>query len=182
MHDYARDPRFDWLLETLNALGGEKVLVLCLSLAKVQALEEALRLRSGPAVARFHEDMNLLQRDRNAAYFADPDGARVLIASEVGAEGRNFQFAQHVVLWDLPLHPDMLEQRIGRLDRIGQPGDVHIHAAALAGSAQEVLLRWYHEGLDAFRCVVPDGRELLRRSVDELVALEIGRASCRERV
>ena len=53
--------------------------------AKVQALEEALRLRWGQPVARFHEDMNLLQRDRNAAFFADPDGARVLIASEVGA-------------------------------------------------------------------------------------------------
>ncbi|MGL6290991.1 MAG: helicase-related protein, partial [Silanimonas sp.] len=170
-HDYAKDPRFDWLLDTLNALGGEKALVLCRSRAKVQAIEEALRLRSGPAVARFHEDMNLLQRDRNAAYFADPDGARVLIASEVGAEGRNFQFAQHLVLWDLPLHPDMLEQRIGRLDRIGQPGDVHIHAAAVAGSAHEVLLRWYHEGLDAFRSVVPDGRELLRRFVEELVGL-----------
>lgn len=170
-HDYTRDPRFDWLLQTLDALGDEKALVLCRSRAKVQALEEALRLRSGLAVARFHEDMNLLQRDRNAAYFADPDGARVLVASEVGAEGRNFQFAQHLLLWDLPLHPDMLEQRIGRLDRIGQPGDVHIHAAAVAGSAQEVLLRWYHEGLDAFRTVVPDGRELLRRCIDDLVGL-----------
>ena len=171
VHDYAKDPRIEWLLETLNALSGEKALIVCRSRAKVQALEEALRLRWGQQVARFHEDMNLLQRDRNAAFFADPDGASVLIASEVGAEGRNFQFAQHLVLWDLPLHPDMLEQRIGRLDRIGQPGDVHLHAAAVAGSAQEVLLRWYHEGLDAFRAVVPDGRELLRRCVDELVAL-----------
>lgn len=179
-HDYTRDPRLDWLLSTLESLGGEKVLVLCRSRAKVQALEEALRLRWGHPVARFHEDMNLLQRDRNAAFFADPEGARVLIASEVGAEGRNFQFAQHLVLWDLPLHPDMLEQRIGRLDRIGQPGDVHLHAAAVAGSAQEVLLRWYHEGLDAFRSVVPDGRELLRRHVDELVALAEADAAGRE--
>jgi ATP-dependent helicase HepA len=137
----------------------------------VQALEEALRLRSGLPVARFHEDMNLLQRDRNAAYFADPEGARLLLASEIGAEGRNFQFAQHLILWDLPLDPDMLEQRIGRLDRIGQAGDVHIHAAAVAGSAQEALLRWLHEGLDAFSTVVADGRELLRRHGDELVAI-----------
>lgn len=178
-HDYARDPRLDWLLARLDALAPAKVLLLCRSRPKVQALEEALRLRSGLQVARFHEDMNLLQRDRNAAWFADPEGARLLIASEIGAEGRNFQFAQHLVLWDLPIDPDMLEQRIGRLDRIGQRGDVHIHAAAIAGSPQEVLLRWYDEGLDAFSRVLADGRELLRRFGDDLVALALGEANSR---
>jgi ATP-dependent helicase HepA len=170
-HDYRQDPRTDWLLATLDAIAPAKALLLCRTRAKVQALEEAVRLRSGHALAmaRFHEDMNLLQRDRNAAHFADPDGARLLIASEIGAEGRNFQFAQHLILWDLPFHPDMLEQRIGRLDRIGQPGDVHLHAAAIAGSAQEVLLRWMHEGLDAFEHVVADGRSLLRQFGPELL-------------
>ena len=168
-HDYKNDPRTDWLLATLDAVAPAKVLLLCRSRAKVQALEEALRLRSGLQVARFHEDMNLLQRDRNAAFFADPEGARLLIASEIGAEGRNFQFAQHLVFWDLPFHPDMLEQRIGRLDRIGQRGDVHLHVAAPAGSAQDVLMRWLHEGLGAFTEVVADGRELLRRFGRELL-------------
>jgi ATP-dependent helicase HepA len=179
-HDYARDPRTDWLLGILDDVAPAKVLLLCRSRAKVQALEEALRLRSGMPVARFHEDMNLLQRDRNAAYFADPEGARLLIASEIGAEGRNFQFAQHLVMWDLPLHPDMLEQRIGRLDRIGQRGDVNIHAAAVAGSAQDVLLRWVHEGLDAFRGVLADGRELLRSFGAELLQLSEQDADARE--
>jgi ATP-dependent helicase HepA len=179
-HDYAKDPRTDWLLGILDQVAPAKVLLLCRSRAKVQALEEALRLRSGLQVARFHEDMNLLQRDRNAAFFADPAGARLLIASEIGAEGRNFQFAQHLVLWDLPLHPDMLEQRIGRLDRIGQKGDVHIHAAAVAGSAQEVLLRWVHDGLDAFRGVLADGRELLRSFGAELLQLAEQDADARE--
>jgi ATP-dependent helicase HepA len=170
-HDYKNDPRMDWLLATMESIAPAKALVLCRSRAKVQALEEALRLRTGLHVARFHEDMNLLQRDRNAAYFADPDGARMLVASEIGAEGRNFQFAQHLVFWDLPFHPDMLEQRIGRLDRIGQRGDVHLHLSAVAGSPQEVLLRWMHEGLRAFDQVVPDGRELLRRFGQEILQL-----------
>ena len=179
-HDFAKDPRTDWLLRTLDAIAPAKALLLCRSRAKVQALEEALRLRSGLPVARFHEDMNLLQRDRNAAFFADPDGARLLIASEIGAEGRNFQFAQHLILWDLPLHPDMLEQRIGRLDRIGQRGDVHIHTAAVAGSAQQVLLRWVHEGLDAFSGALADGRELLRAFAAELLQLADQDADARE--
>jgi ATP-dependent helicase HepA len=181
-HDFARDPRTDWLLRKLDDIAPAKALLLCRSRAKVQALEEALRLRSGHAlaIARFHEDMNLLQRDRNAAYFADPDGARLLIASEIGAEGRNFQFAQHLIFWDLPLAPDMLEQRIGRLDRIGQRGDVQLHLAAVANSPQMALLRWYHEGLDAFTQVVADGRELLRRFGSELVQLAQQDAEARE--
>ncbi|MBS7456204.1 RNA polymerase-associated protein RapA [Coralloluteibacterium stylophorae] len=174
--DYARDPRTDWLLRTLEELAPAKVLVLCRTRARVQALEEMLRTRADLAVARFHDDMSLLQRDRNAAWFAEPDGARVLLASEVGAEGRNFQFAQHLLFWDLPLDPDVLEQRIGRLDRIGQRGDVHLHAAAVAGSPQACLLRWYHEALDAFTAPVADGRELARRYGHALVgqALDAG--------
>jgi ATP-dependent helicase HepA len=179
-HDFTRDPRMDWLLNTLETIAPNKALVLCRSRAKVQALEEAFRMRSGIAVARFHEDMNLLQRDRNAAYFAETDGARCLIASEIGAEGRNFQFAQHLIFWDLPLHPDMLEQRIGRLDRIGQQGDVHIHCTALPGSPQEALLRWYHEGLNAFSQVLADGRECLIEHGDELIALAELDAQSRE--
>ena len=76
------------------------------------------------AVARFHEGLSIVQRDRNAACFAEPDGARLLLCTEIGSEGRNFQFAHHLMLWDLPLDPDLLEQRIGRLDRIGQRGDI----------------------------------------------------------
>src|SRR3546814_13527671 len=65
--------------------------------------------------------MSILERDRAAAYFADEEfGAQVLSCSENGSEGRNFQFAHHSVLSDLPSHPDLLEQRAGRLDGIGQ--------------------------------------------------------------
>ena len=170
-HDFSHDPRLEWLLQTLESLAPQKVLLLCRSRAKVQALEDALRTRSGVAVARFHEGMSLLQRDRNAAWFAQADGARLLIASEIGAEGRNFQFAQHLLLWDLPLDPDVLEQRIGRLDRIGQRGTVNIHAAAVSGSAQSVVLRWYDEGLSAFTQSAADGRELMHLFRQRLLQL-----------
>ena len=161
--DDSRDARLPWLTDLLETHPQEKFLLLCRSEAKVLALEEALRMRTGAGVTRFTESMGLVQRDRAAAWFAAPDGARLLLCSEIGSEGRNFQFAHHLVLWDLPLDPDLLEQRIGRLDRIGQTRPVHIHYRAHAGSAQHALARWHHEGVDAFRATPADGRALLRR-------------------
>ena len=169
--DYGADPRVDALVALLDAHPQDKFLLICRSQAKVLALEEALRTKSGVGVARFHEGLGIVQRDRNAAYFAQPDGARLLICSEIGSEGRNFQFAHRLVLWDLPLDPDLLEQRIGRLDRIGQKHDISIHILAVADSAQHVLARWYDEGVDAFRLSPADGRELLRRYGEPLARL-----------
>jgi ATP-dependent helicase HepA len=168
---YTDDPRLDWLLDLIERLGDDKLLLICRTQAKVLALEETLRIRSGVKVARFHEGMSLLQRDRNAAYFADPDGARLLLCSEIGSEGRNFQFAHHLIMWDLPVDPDLLEQRIGRLDRIGQKHDIQLHVAAYSGTAQHALMRWYDAGLDAFRGSPSDGRELLKRYGERLVQL-----------
>ena len=87
------------------------------------------------------------------------EGAQVLICSEIGSEGRNFQFAHHLVLFDLPLNPDLLEQRIGRLDRIGQNAVIKIHVPYVEGSARQVLFRWYHEGLGAFSKTCPAGHQ-----------------------
>ncbi|MGC1547579.1 MAG: RNA polymerase-associated protein RapA, partial [Rhodanobacter sp.] len=169
--DYSSDPRLDALVDLLDEHSQDKFLLICRSQAKVLALEEALRTRTGAGIARFHEGLGIVQRDRNAAYFAQPDGARLLLCSEIGSEGRNFQFAHRLVLWDLPLDPDLLEQRIGRLDRIGQTHDISIHILAVADSAQHVLARWYDEGVDAFRVSPADGRELLRRFGEPLARL-----------
>jgi len=81
----------------------------------------------------------------------------------MGGEGRNFQFASHLVLIDLPRDPELLEQRVGRLDRIGQRGDVHIHVPYLKGTIEEQVVRWLHEGLNAFAEPVVGGFELLDR-------------------
>ncbi len=169
--DYSADPRIDMLIALLDQHPQDKFLLICRSQAKVLALEEALRTKSGVRVARFHEGLGLLQRDRNAAYFAQTDGARLLLCAEIGAEGRNFQFAHQLILWDLPLDPDLLEQRIGRLDRIGQAHAIDIHILVVADSAQHVLARWYDEGIEAFRRSPADGRELLRRYAEPLTRL-----------
>lgn len=144
------DPRVAWLEALLRQLRPEKVLVICAHGDTARALEHHLQLRAGIRSAAFYEGLSLIERDRAAAYFASEEqGAQALICSEIGSEGRNFQFAQHLVLFDLPANPDLLEQRIGRLDRIGQTGTIQLHVPTLDDSAQSVLLRWYNEGLDA---------------------------------
>ncbi|MGZ8938579.1 MAG: RNA polymerase-associated protein RapA, partial [Limisphaerales bacterium] len=149
-YDFDDDPRIIWLAEFLRTNPEAKVLLLCRYREKVEMIEGAIRGQINVKTAVFHEKLPLVQRDRNAVWFAEEDGARVLVCSEIGSEGRNFQFAHHLVLFDLPINPELLEQRIGRLDRIGQTEDIKIHVPYVIGSPQEMLARWYHEGVDAF--------------------------------
>lgn len=166
------DPRVEWLLELLLSARQQKVLVICSEAATANALEEALRTREGIRGAVFHEGMSILERDKASAYFAQAEGgAQVLLCSEIGSEGRNFQFASHLVLFDLPLNPDLLEQRIGRLDRIGQQNTVEIHVPYLEGTAQRALQLWYHDGLDAFEQTCPTARPVFETVRDELFEL-----------
>ena len=172
--ELTKDPRLLWLVDLLQQLAEQKILLICRKIEKAEAIDAALRRHLSVKTGIFHEGLTLLQRDRQAAWFAEADGARLLICSEIGSEGRNFQFAHHLVLFDLPLNPELLEQRIGRLDRIGQRADIQIHVPFLAHSPQEVLARWYHEGLDAFESHLAGGHELFHqfgRAVHDL-ALE----------
>ena len=156
------DPRVMWLMEMLRTgLKHKKVLLIARTGPVVEALENVLRLHAGIRTAMFHEGMSLLERDQAAAYFAeDSYGAQILLCSEIGSEGRNFQFASDLILFDLPANPDVLEQRIGRLDRIGQENRIQIHVPYLIGTAQERMFRWYNEGLNIFTNISPTAQTL----------------------
>jgi ATP-dependent helicase HepA len=130
----------------------------------------SLRVKSGIDAAVFHEGLSIVERDRAAAFFADSEyGSQVLICSEIGSEGRNFQFAHHLILFDLPAIPDLLEQRIGRLDRIGQAENIKIHVPYLLRSAQQIMYQWYHEGLNAFEKTCPVGHNVYSQVKDTLI-------------
>nr|WP_310618190.1 RNA polymerase-associated protein RapA [Pantoea cypripedii] len=164
------DPRVEWLMGYLTSNRKEKVLVICAKAATALQLEQVLREREGIRAAVFHEGLSIIERDRAAAWFAsEEDGAQVLLCSEIGSEGRNFQFASRLVMFDLPFNPDLLEQRIGRLDRIGQMHDIQILVPWLEKTAQAVLLRWYHEGLDAFEHTCPTGRTIYDSVYNQLI-------------
>lgn len=164
------DPRVTWLQEKLLSLRPEKVLVITAHAETALDLMQSLRIRSGIDAAVFHEGLSIVERDRAAAFFADSEyGSQVLICSEIGSEGRNFQFAHHLILFDLPSIPDLLEQRIGRLDRIGQSENIQIHVPYLQQSAQEVMFHWYHHGLNAFEQTCPVGQSVYSQLKETLI-------------
>ncbi len=170
------DPRVQWLADYLlegrhEALShpSNKTLVIAANASTAIDLAHTLKTQYGIYAAVFHEGLSLIERDRAAAFFADTEnGAPVLICSEIGSEGRNFQFAHQMVLFDLPLNPDLLEQRIGRLDRIGQTETIQIHVPYLQNSAQQILFHWYHEGLNAFAQTCPVGHNVFEQLQSQL--------------
>ena len=169
------DARVNWLANWLLENRDEKVLVICALADTASELENYLQQQHAIRSAVFHEGLDLIARDRAAAYFSDEDeGSQVLICSEIGSEGRNFQFAHHLVLFDLPLNADLLEQRIGRLDRIGQMHTVQIHVPYYLDTAQEKIMRWYDEGLNAFRQVCSIGQAVYQLYSDRLHASLMG--------
>ncbi len=146
----SKDARVNWLTGLAGSTD-DKFLVICSRADTAISLDKHLRDRTTIRSVAFHEHLDLVARDRAANYFADTErGAQVLVCSEIGSEGRNFQFAHHLVMYDLPESPDLLEQRIGRLDRIGQTKDIQIHVPFGKGSEQEARLRLFDEGLGIF--------------------------------
>lgn len=168
---WADDERISWLLDFLKKNPGEKILLICEHPDVVNALSSVLSERLGAnSLVTFTEDMSILSRDRAAASFADDRGPMLMVASEIGSEGRNFQFSHNLILFDLPLDAALVEQRIGRLDRIGQTETIRIHVPYVKGSAQEVIFHWYHEGLGAFGAPLMSGGELFLKYTETLIA------------
>lgn len=166
------DPRVPWLIDILKTdLKQNKVLLIARSGATVESLEAVLRLHAGIKTAVFTEQMTLLERDQASAYFADEEGAQILLCSEIGSEGRNFQFASHLILFDLPANPDTLEQRIGRLDRIGQSQQITLHVPYVSGTAQERLFHWYNGALNIFNQISPTAQTVQEQFIMALKPL-----------
>jgi len=122
------DAALDWLVG--NALrwrdAKEKSLVFVAERQTLEMLRTALSHRAQLATAVFHEELSAAQRDTQVVRFRDPGGPSLMISTEAGGEGRNFEFCRRLILFDLPWKPTVVEQRIGRLDRIGRRMPVEI--------------------------------------------------------
>lgn len=154
------DPRLEWIIGFLKRHPQEKAVVISSKSDVVVALHNQLRHNWNIDSAVFYEELSLVERDRQAVWFSAPDGAQLLLCSEIGSEGRNFQFAHNLIFWDVPIQPDIIEQRIGRLDRIGQQHIVDVYVLYLQGTPVEYLLRW-HQGMGSFSGPVENASEII---------------------
>ncbi|MBU8916425.1 DEAD/DEAH box helicase [Bacillus sp. FJAT-29953] len=89
--------------------------------------------------------------------------AQVLIATEAGGEGINLQFCNHIINFDLPWNPMRLEQRIGRIHRLGQEKDVMIYNFAIKNTVEEHILKLLYEKIDLFEKVIGELDDILTK-------------------
>lgn len=89
--------------------------------------------------------------------------AQVFIATEAGGEGINLQFCNHMINFDLPWNPMRLEQRIGRIHRLGQEKDVRIYNFATKNTVEEHILKLLYEKINLFERVIGELDEILTK-------------------
>ena len=147
---------------TLRALvrraPGDKKIVFTRFRATLEEVAQALRA-DGHQVAVFHGGLTAAAKEAAiAAFEAD---AEILLSSEIGGEGRNLQFCRTVVNFDLPWNPTTIEQRVGRVHRLGQTRDVFVFNLCLAGSIEEHILRILHDKINLFELVAGEMEMIL---------------------
>ncbi|NNF07073.1 MAG: DEAD/DEAH box helicase family protein, partial [Candidatus Eisenbacteria bacterium] len=123
------DPRLKWIIKEFPNWKdeGEKVLIFVHSKDTLDFLKKELEKKTLKKISVFHEDLSPAARDLEVAQFATPEGPTLMVSTEAGGEGRNFEFCRGLVLFDLPFNPALVEQRIGRLDRISRTRPVEVY-------------------------------------------------------
>jgi SNF2 family DNA or RNA helicase len=135
---------------------------------RFRATQEALSAelsRAGIGHSIFEGGMS--GRDKDRAVERLRDEVPVMLATDIGGEGRNLQFANVIVNYDLPWNPMKIEQRIGRLHRIGQTREVRVFSLCAKGSAEERILDVLDRRIHLFELVIGEVDLILGRALDE---------------
>ncbi|MEW6218680.1 MAG: SNF2-related protein [Thermodesulfobacteriota bacterium] len=152
------------VLLQLLAKNPDKTIVFVKFTATLEYLAELFDWHRIP-FARFHGGLSNEAKDQELARFrADVD---LLLATEVGGEGRNLQFCHQMVNYDLPWNPMKIEQRIGRLHRIGQEHQVLIWNLAAVGSIEDYILEILDKKINMFELVIGEIDMILGRTGGE---------------
>lgn len=172
----AEDPKFEQLLRLVHdaqaAPGPGKILLFSYFLRTLDYLAERLAaagVRVATVTGRIEEVERQRLRDRFRADRADPDALDVLLSSEVGCEGLDYEFCDRLVNYDIPWNPMRVEQRIGRIDRFGQPSPkVLVFNFVTPGTIEERVFHRCWERLGLFRDTLGDLEGVLGDIVQNL--------------
>jgi SNF2 family DNA or RNA helicase len=144
--------KFEGIVKLLQS-SRDKIVIFTQFRATLEFITRSLRAR-GVRVATFHGALSLREKEDAIGQFRDR--ARVLVSTEAGGEGRNLQFCHILVNYDLPWNPMRIEQRIGRLHRLGQEHDVHVFNFTARNTVEAYVLEIVHEKINLFRTVIGD--------------------------
>ncbi len=152
-------PKNKMLLKLIKA-SKEKIIVFVKYKGTIEHLEEFLEWNNISFVL-FHGSMGNKQKDAAIDQFRDT--TKVLVTTEIGGEGRNLQFCSRMVNYDLPWNPMKIEQRIGRIHRIGQEKEVHIYNFCASGSIEDYILDILDRKINMFEMVIGEIDMILGR-------------------
>lgn len=147
--------------EILRQMSGEKVLIFTEFLATQKYIESRLK-RQGISALTFDGSLSASKKDFTLGRFREDPRYQALVCTESGGEGINLQFCRVMINYDLPWNPMRLEQRIGRIHRLGQTRETYIYNLVSQGTIEERLLRLLEEKLRLFEVVIGD----LQRIID----------------
>ena len=147
------------LLKLIRSSPGKKI-IFVKYLGTIDHVSEFLELHGIPH-ALFHGQMDNREKDRQIQAFKQEKD--VLLTTEIGGEGRNLQFCHQMINYDLPWNPMKIEQRIGRIHRIGQEKEVMIYNLCAAGSVEDYILEILDKKINMFEMVIGEIDMILGR-------------------
>lgn len=168
------DTKFDKFLEALRKLEKEdpnaKIMVFAFFKKTLEYLKRRLDSTDyRQKVALIHGDVATKDRQRIIRKFRETEQIKILLSSEVGGEGLDFEFCNVIFNYDLPWNPMRVEQRIGRLDRYGQQHEkILIYNFSMEGTIDDEILTRLYRRINVFERYIGDLEAILGEQITEL--------------
>ena len=164
IHSWAKAEALEKLLETILRDSTEKVIIFTHFRRTLEKLAELLQ-KMGVDFVQYHGEMDMPSKNQAVADFESR--ANILLSTEAAGEGRNLQFCRTMINFDIPWNPMRIEQRVGRIHRVGQTRDVRIYNLSARGTVEDYLLEILDQKLNMFELVIGEMDMILGQIEDE---------------
>ena len=168
IHAWAKAEALEKLLETILHDPTEKVIIFTHFRRTLEKLAELLQ-KMGVDFVQYHGEMDMPSKNQAIADFENR--ANILLSTEAAGEGRNLQFCRTMINFDIPWNPMRIEQRVGRIHRVGQTRDVRIYNLSARGTVEDYLLEILDQKLNMFELVIGEMDMILTQHTDAFTGL-----------